>query len=510
MRNYLGHTVLLTLIVVLILLGLTLVRPFGGDELGFRRINILSKVVSDSLWDDILGYQDIDADLLAEQPAQRQVTLSDTIGVVDSSARQAIVEQVTMDSLSKAIYDRSLTEAPMGVTPLEDYSVLGEDRVSEFMAKLRGCAKSGDQVRVAVMGDSFIECDILTSDLRRLMQERFGGSGVGYAQVDCSQAPFSRNVVHSWSGWRRISAVSSPSWAKFLPSLLAYEPLASVPATVQWKIAPSVGSHMRYDKAKLLFINRSGVTINASIDGLHREYKLEPTGEQLQTLIVESADSLNTDINSLKLEFIAPAAGLTLYGAMLERSTGVAVDNYSVRGNSGLLLSSINSSLTKELMEMYPIDLVVLSYGLNVVGANQVNYSDYITNMEKCVAHLRGAIPGVPILMLSVSDRLTRNSSGALETMRGVVALEQAQRQMAQRLGIAFWSTYSAMKQMGGMESFAQKGLGAKDYTHIGPGGGRKIAIRLFDAIMASQNKANAAADKTTTIEGQLSLNDTK
>lgn len=509
MRNYLGHTVLLTLIVVLIMLGLTLVRPFDGVEL--RRVNILSNLVSDSLWDSFLGRAPAEDELLIADSERVVVTLSDTVGVEDSSVRESIVQRVVMDSLSKAIYDHSFAEAPMGVTPLEDYSALSEDRVSEFMAKLVSCAKNGDQVRVAVMGDSFVECDILTSDLRRMMQDRFGGSGVGHAQVESSQAPFSRNVVHNWSGWRRISAVSSPSGAKFLPSLLAYEPLAGVANTVQWQIPSTVGSFMRYDKAKLLFVNRSGMTINATINGLRREYRLEPTGEQLQTLVIESPDSLPVDINSLKLEFVAPT-GLTLYGAMLERNSGVAVDNYSIRGNSGLLLSCINGSLTRELMGMYPVDLVVLSYGLNVVGENQVNYSEYIKSMEKCVAHLRSAMPGVPILMMSVSDRLRRNSNGNLETMRGVVALEREQRQMAQRLGLAFWSTYRAMKQMGGMELFVNKGLGAKDYTHIGPGGGRKIATQLFDAMMASKNKTNASDASQTSVMGggQLSQNATK
>lgn len=507
MRNYLLNTVLLTFIVVVVLLGLTLVRPLGG--MGLRRVNILSSLVSDSTWDSFLGYASTDHDLLAEEELS-VVTLSDTVGVTDTTVRQAIIEKVVIDSIHRAIYEQALAQAPMGVTPLEDYSALGQDRVSEFMAKLNGCVDGRSQVRVAVMGDSFVECDILTSDLRRLMQERFGGSGVGYAQVESSQAPFSRKVLHNWSGWRRISAVSAPSGAKFLPSLLAYEPVEGVSNSVQWQISPSVGSFMLYDKAKLLFVNRSGMTINATINGIKRKYRLEPTGEQLQTLVIESPDSLSTDINSLKLEFIAPT-GLTLYGAMLERNTGVAVDNYSVRGNSGLLLSCINGALTRQMMSMYPVDLIVLSYGLNVVEESQVNYSKYIAGMEQCVAHLRTTMPGVPILMMSVSDRLTRNSSGNLETMRGVVALEKAQRQMAQRLDLAFWSTYRAMKQMGGMELFVNKGLGAKDYTHIGPGGGRKIAIQLFDAMIESQNTIKEEpAIRTVGQTSQISLNSTK
>ena len=38
----------------------------------------------------------------------------------------------------------------------------------------------GRPVRVAYYGDSFIEGDILVSDLRELMQARYGGYGVGW------------------------------------------------------------------------------------------------------------------------------------------------------------------------------------------------------------------------------------------------------------------------------------------------------------------------------------------
>ena len=38
-------------------------------------------------------------------------------------------------------------------------------------------------VRIAYFGDSFIEADILTGDLREMLQKRFGGCGVGYVPI---------------------------------------------------------------------------------------------------------------------------------------------------------------------------------------------------------------------------------------------------------------------------------------------------------------------------------------
>lgn len=38
-------------------------------------------------------------------------------------------------------------------------------------------------VHIAYFGDSFIEADILTGDLRDMLQERYGGCGVGFVDA---------------------------------------------------------------------------------------------------------------------------------------------------------------------------------------------------------------------------------------------------------------------------------------------------------------------------------------
>ena len=41
-------------------------------------------------------------------------------------------------------------------------------------------------VRIAYFGDSFIEADIFTADLRERFQSEFGGCGVGYVPITSS------------------------------------------------------------------------------------------------------------------------------------------------------------------------------------------------------------------------------------------------------------------------------------------------------------------------------------
>ena len=44
-------------------------------------------------------------------------------------------------------------------------------------------AKAPRPVRIAYFGDSFIEADILTADLREMLQQKYGGCGVGFVDV---------------------------------------------------------------------------------------------------------------------------------------------------------------------------------------------------------------------------------------------------------------------------------------------------------------------------------------
>ena len=67
-----------------------------------------------------------------------------------------------------------------GMTCIEDYSDSTLRGMTPFYRALDELATHPRLVRVAYFGDSFIEADILTADLRAMLQERYGGCGVGF------------------------------------------------------------------------------------------------------------------------------------------------------------------------------------------------------------------------------------------------------------------------------------------------------------------------------------------
>ena len=79
--------------------------------------------------------------------------------------------------------------------------------------------------------------------------------------------------------------------------------------------------------------------------------------------------------------------------------------------------------------------------------------------------------------------------------MKGLQRLAVAQRKMAAELGVGFISMVDVMGGPGSMKEFVEKGWAAKDYTHMSFKGGKVVADRFFQSILAgveNYRRANA------------------
>ncbi|MCR6720156.1 MAG: hypothetical protein NVV59_07580 [Chitinophagaceae bacterium] len=71
-------------------------------------------------------------------------------------------------------------------------------------AKLSQLKTTGrGKVRIAYFGDSMIEGDLMSQTLRKLMQEQFGGQGVGFVPITSQVSHFRQTVSAVFSsGWK--------------------------------------------------------------------------------------------------------------------------------------------------------------------------------------------------------------------------------------------------------------------------------------------------------------------
>ncbi len=358
------------------------------------------------------------------------------------------------------------------VAPIFDYSP-GRQMLAGFRRLLGGADSLRRPVRIGFLGDSFIEGDLITADFRELMQNAYGGGGVGFVPITSQVSGFRQTVRHTFGEWQQRSIMAGRG-SEFTISAYCYTP------TGEGSYAEYRGSdhklHLdRFERARLMYISRGRSTIRARVNGVKDTlFHTDPSAALQEALLEGDIRRVRYTINRIR--------GFTAYGVFLENTRGVSVDNFSVRGNTGVSMARINPALTARFGQLTRYDMIVLQYGLNMVSGQQKDYDTYRDQMTAVVGHIQSCFPGAAILIMSVGDRAIRRR-GALVTMPGVPEMVEIQRQVAQNCGVLFWNTYALMQSLGGMATFVQKGWAAKDFTHIGARGGQEIARGLFNAI---------------------------
>lgn len=374
------------------------------------------------------------------------------------------------------------------IVPIEEfYSGSGNSPMSELYEKLLAGRES---VRVAFMGDSFVEGDILTADLRELMQDSFHGLGVGYAPVASPFTGFRQTIKTQSKGWTpynimQLKNVPSPYSDDFFVS--GWVAQASEGASTRWEMTERRRHLQECRRVRLLFISREESVVSIKLnDGEERTFSFDADNVVRQIVIEEPS------IRSLEMKVLKGAAGFTGIGAEFDDTQGISIDNFSIRSNNGQAMFRSSPSVNAQINNMRPYDLVILQYGLNIMQAERTNYALYAEQVEKMIGYVRSCFPGAAVLVMGVSDRSQKDESG-IAPMRSAVNLTEWQRTAAEKCGAAFWNTYEAMQRKGGMTEFVNKNWAGKDYTHINYAGGREIARELYYAFLqGAQNYSRA------------------
>ena len=486
---------------LLVLFIVSLIPPISAGGIELRRASIISDLVR---FDDGQSVKEVeeqpeinvaefevDLEAVAEQVAQTQALASPT-GSATSASWEGIFEEQPMGG-EELVEDQeplpSLEELPTTdyseilpddsqITRIENFASEGASAWDRLYEKLLW---NKEQVRVAFMGDSFVEGDILTADLRELLQDSFHGGGVGFVPVASPFTGFRQTIKTTSKGWtpynimQRKSAPAPYAEDFFVSGWVAK---ASEGASTRWDMTTKRRHLEEVERARLLFICRQKAEIGLKLnDGEERVFFFEGD-EVVRQIVVEQEQ-----IRSLEMKVLSGADSFTGIGAEFDSKSGVAVDNFSIRSNNGQAMFWSNASVISQINTMRPYDLVILQYGLNIMQADRHNYSLYGEQVEKMISYVESCFPGAAVLVMGVSDRSQKGEDG-IKPMESAKSLTQSQREAAEHKGVAFWDTYSAMQRMGGMTEFVANGWAGKDYTHINYAGGARIARELYYAIL--------------------------
>jgi hypothetical protein len=337
-----------------------------------------------------------------------------------------------------------------------------------------------------------IEGDLITQDFRDCLQDAFGGTGIGYLPITSIVAGFRTSVIHSFEGWTTYNLLEKMP-ANHSLGISGYGFVPNTMNTVDTNNT-SVGSWVKYTAVKRKHIDRFTETKllygksdgdnYVVINGSH--YKLTGTNA-VNELVINSGKNCQS-VNA-KFQCKTP---VDIFGFSMESDSGVFVDNFSFRGNSGMPITKVSQDVYSQTNRCLGYDLIILEYGLNAVSPKVTDFSWYVRGMNEVIKHMQASFPNTSILLISVGDKSYRNN-GVYETDPSVPILVNSQMLMAQKNKLAFWSLYDAMGGNGSMVKWVEGDTiyANRDYTHFNFRGAHKVGKLLFSKLMSEYSDYN-------------------
>lgn len=440
-KNYLRYSFILTFTVILILFSGYFFTPFSIGDFTIKKMNILSDLKLNKENSDLVKTEKI-----------------------------IVPEKIDPD-------------CPPNIICIEEFSSR-DNAMKHFYDALDSISLLDRPIRIGFYGDSFIGGDIMTCDIRDRLQKIYGGCGVGYMPLTSEAPGFRKTVIHGFQNITTESLIQSSSE----PGISGYAFKAEQNAGVFYKGVDKPGLN-EFSVVRLLYQGKSRISASYRIN------KKDAVPVESDTIPGVHCAVIRDSVQSIDFYF---SPGMVIYGVYLDCDKGVAVDNFSIRGHSGLNLRNISQANLQQTNKLLHYDLIVLQYGLNVAGTNTVNFDEYKKNMLKNIAHIKTAFPDASIILMGVGDRSV-HYQGNYVTMPGILNLLPVQKEIAATSHIAFWDLFQAMGGENGMTRFvsAQPPLAAKDYTHLSFEGGKVIATQFVNALLYGKKQYDRTKNKS-------------
>ncbi|MCQ2345216.1 MAG: GDSL-type esterase/lipase family protein [Paludibacteraceae bacterium] len=339
-------------------------------------------------------------------------------------------------------------------------------------------------VRVMHYGDSQIEEDRITCIIRRHLQERYGGGGVGLIPL--------HQTIPTQTLRQRLTMNEAVQTAAGGPTrYLVYGPK---------NMRRPDGN--RYGPMGQVAIMDDSLTLGSETLSLQMTpiSNAKHTERYFNRIHVFAEQDSIINVRDSSTQYILALNGKhEIYGISLETKKGVIVDNIPMRGCSGYIFTQINRDQLVRFYRDTHTRLIILQYGGNMMPylESGKGIDSYVSELRRQVEYLKSCAPEAAFLFIGPSDML-RMSEGEWTSYSRVPALDSALSQMAREAGIAYWSLYQAMGGEGSMKEWQAKGWAGSDGIHFSKQGAEHAGELLWTWMSEGQNPADPEQETTS------------
>ncbi len=406
---------------------------------------------------------------------------TDSIATADTTATTAETKQYAAEEL----VDETATTAT------------GDTRV--YLAKFYAALKDThhQSVRVVHYGDSQIEEDRMTLSIRRALQERYGGGGVGLIPLQQTiptrtlkqtltisgrtatiQQGITRNIVYGPKNMRRQDGL----YGAMGQVAILNDSIQKGSEQVTLHVEPI--SRERHTES---YFNR----IRVWADGEIR--MVTAAGD---TLPATKTIALRDSTTSYTLSLSGRGQ---VYGISLEKENGITVDNIPMRGCLGTVFRSMDRQQLTEFYRQTHTRLIILQFGGNAIPFNEQpsTIRGIVNQLEQQVSYVRSCAPQASILFVGPGDMITLQD-GEPMTYPLLPYMDRLLEEMAQKEHIAYYSLYKAMGGRNSMIDWQRRGLAGSDGVHFTRKGAEIAGQKLAEWLLEQPATPTAATDSLT------------
>ena len=390
------------------------------------------------------------------------------------SVLMAVESRFKMEADTLSYYRRFFYENPDRIfLPGDDYRFF-----DPVFRQMEGA--TDHLVRVVHYGDSQIELDRISQDLREALQERFGGSGTGLfpALGNVPSASISKAASGSFTQYTMYGDSTTQRAGHNRYGILAQVVQLTGSGTLTLRGSKNKNARegvKTFESVSVLYGKGENLVVKAA-SGTDKPEPEVRKGDSGTTLLIWR---FSQPVEKATLTFQGNAE---LYGIGADGNAGVAVDNVPLRGCSGTIFTRISKPLMTDSFALTDTRLIILQFGGNMMpmirGAKQIE--PYQEQIAKQIAYFHEVAPQAKILFIGPSD-MGKSVNGRVVTWPHLPELVDSLKATALRNDAAYWDLY---RMMGGENSMAQwvrhnPPYAGPDYIHFTPAGAQKVGDAL-------------------------------
>ncbi|MBQ7631721.1 MAG: hypothetical protein IJS82_03060 [Paludibacteraceae bacterium] len=446
------HQVLLFIIAVMVCLGtLCFVLP--------ERVTIGDKTLRWPTMAEVLG---VETSAISSQLSEETENPVDT---VIPEYRDTGIPEISKNPETPV--DTVLPEAPKPQPVAQDVPKVNVDSTTDSRVYLAAfysaLGEAGThKVRVLHYGDSQIEEDRMTQQIREKLQAHYGGSGAGLLPL--AQTIPSRTVRQRLKmNGRTITPQQGPR------RYIVYGPKRDQRKDGKYGVMGQVA--MMNDS--LVKGSEALTAICTPLDGRLR-YEIMRVFADSSIACEQSGDTVRLNGRG------------AVYGLSQESSTGVIVDNIPMRGCLGLVFTKMDSAQLATFYREENVRLIIMQFGGNAIPFNETpsTIRSIVHGLREQVRTIKAYAPEASILFIGPSDML-QQTDGEWQTYPMIPYMDRLLRKMALEEHIAYFSLYQWMGGSGSMKRWQEVGLAGNDGIHFYRSGARKAGNAVAEWILS-------------------------